>query len=82
LDFSQVGSKLKAVVGFIRREFLPNFWRFFDLSPVDFQVDEFLISEDENSVDFDSRMRGHFRGGREKGETFYVVVFIEVGLLV
>lgn len=44
-----------------------------------------MISEDENTVDFDSRLLGYFRGGREKGELCFVVrrrVFagIKVGL--
>ena len=44
-----------------------------NLSAVDFQERGFLISEDENTVDFDSCLLGHFRGGREKGEISYVV---------
>lgn len=77
--------QLKVDVAVIRREFLLIFWRFCNLSAVDFQEGGFLISEDENTVDFDSRLLGYFRGGREKGELCFVVrrrVFagIKVGL--
>lgn len=68
-----VAATLKVDVVVIRREFLQNFWQFCDLSAVDFQEGGFLLSEDENTVDPDSRLFDHFRGGCEKGEICYVV---------
>ena len=67
---------LNADVVVIRCEFLLIFWRFCNLSAVYFQEGGFLISEDENIVDSGSRVLGHFRGGREKGEICCNVVFI------
>lgn len=68
-----VAATLKVDVVVIRREFLQNFWQFCDLSAVDFQEGGFLLNEDENTVDSDSRLLGYFRGGCEKGEICYVV---------
>ena len=74
----RVVQQLKVDVVVIRCEFLLIFWRFCNLSAVDFQDRGFLISEDEDAVDLDSRLLDHFRGGREKGEIICYVVGLDM----